>query len=53
MTFAGLPQFEATIDDFMDDVRTGAFDPRRYVLNTLTLEKCSAAYVDLLKALNA
>ena len=40
----------ATFPAFWEDVQAGAFRPRDYVLEHLTLEKCAQRYVDIWKA---
>jgi glycosyltransferase involved in cell wall biosynthesis len=47
-TFADATSFDETLDDFLSRVRRGAFNPRGYVLEHLTLERCSRHFVELL-----
>ena len=45
--FADIPVFSAGLDDFWPQVQAGAFQPREYILENLTLEKCAKAYLRL------
>jgi hypothetical protein len=36
---------------FWDEFRRGAYDPRAYIMENLTLEKCAANYVAIAKGL--
>ncbi len=44
-TFADFEEFRAGIGAFAEKSRAGAFDPRAFVLETLTLEKCALEFV--------
>jgi hypothetical protein len=48
--FASPAAFVPKLDLFLDRQATGAFRPREYVLENLTVEKCSQAFIDLLEA---
>jgi len=45
LRFRDAAEFDAKLDDFMAGVRIRAFQPRSYILENLTLEKCAAEYV--------
>lgn len=47
-TFASAVDFPAALTRFMDE--RARYDPRAYILETLTLERCAKAYLDLLNA---
>lgn len=53
MRFRGVPDLEPVLDAFVDGSRAGAFAPRAYVLERLTLERCARAYLDLLEEASA
>ena len=44
-TFADAAEFEGRFDEFWFSVGAGGFDPRLFVLEKMTLEKCASAYV--------
>jgi glycosyltransferase involved in cell wall biosynthesis len=46
--FQGPNDFATALDDFQERLRSGTYSPRTFVLDQLTLEKCSAAYLDIL-----
>jgi glycosyltransferase involved in cell wall biosynthesis len=46
--FTRLSQFPATLDRFQAKLTAGAYRPRDYILENLTLEKCAQRYLDLL-----
>jgi hypothetical protein len=48
LRFNGADDFAARLDEFLEPLRSNAFSPRAFVLDNLTLEKCSAAYVEIL-----
>jgi hypothetical protein len=45
MRFSTPSEFEAAWDRFWADFSAGRFDPRSYILEHLTLEKCASEYV--------
>lgn len=45
MKFATLAEFARVLPEFWDGVLGGAFAPREYVLDHLTLEKCANQYI--------
>jgi glycosyltransferase involved in cell wall biosynthesis len=48
LRFRDVDEFGDALKRFLDLERSGAFAPREYITETLTLEKCSAHYRDLL-----
>lgn len=44
--FAHAPRFAECLDAFLCGVQQGTFDPRTYVVETLSLEGCARRYVD-------
>ena len=46
MTFRSAAEFEHAFDDFWSGVQKGTFQPREYVLEHLSFERCASAYVD-------
>jgi glycosyltransferase involved in cell wall biosynthesis len=44
--FSSFDQFRDRWPAFWDDVRSGGFSPRAYILENLTLEDCARRYVD-------
>jgi len=48
-TFIDAAQFEVRFDEFWAAARAGAFQPRSYVLDNLTLERCARAYLDIVE----
>lgn len=51
-TFCGVPDFKDELDQFMDELRSGRYAPREYVLKHLTLSQC-AQRLDILEEMNA
>lgn len=49
--FATPAEFATAWGRFWEAVQRGAFDPRAYIMENLTLEKCAANYVAITKAL--
>jgi glycosyltransferase involved in cell wall biosynthesis len=49
LTFRNLADFPEKLDQFMDWLKAGAFQPREFILENLTLEKCAEAYVNILR----
>jgi hypothetical protein len=47
--FADFAEFAQNLPPFIDALRAGAFAPRDYILENLTVEKCSRHFVELLK----
>ena len=52
-TFETYVDFEDRLDDFLEALNAGTLRPRDYVLDELTIEKCSQRYLDLLAVANA
>jgi hypothetical protein len=48
LRFRDASDFEDRLAQFLDLERSGAFESRAYVTETLTVEKCSAHYLDFL-----
>lgn len=48
-TFASAAEFEQAFGTFWERVRGGALRPRDYVLENLTLEKCTNAYLQVVR----
>lgn len=48
--FAAVEDFAESLDLFWQEVKRGAYVPREYVVEHLTLERCAQAYVDHAKA---
>lgn len=48
MKFKNLDEFEPKLDQFIGLLNNGAFLPREYILENLTLKKCAAAYLRIL-----
>jgi hypothetical protein len=46
-TFQGAPELPEAIESFWSAVSREAFEPRRFVLENLTLEKCAQQYVEI------
>jgi len=53
LRFRDIDDFPDKLAGFLDLQRSGALTPRAYVMENLTLEKCSAAFVDLLNEARA
>jgi hypothetical protein len=47
LRFATTSEFEAMWDVFWDEFRNGNYDPRSYVMDNLTLEKCASEYLKI------
>jgi len=47
--FADLAGFERELPAFVDELRAGRFAPRDYILENLTVEKCSRRFVEILQ----
>jgi hypothetical protein len=50
LRFRDAEEFVGRLEEFLDLQRDGALQPRVYVLERLTLEKCSSRYLELLDA---
>lgn len=50
LTFADASEFEEKLGAFWEGVREGAYAPRDYVLENLTLAACARAYVQIAEA---
>jgi glycosyltransferase involved in cell wall biosynthesis len=48
LTFRDAADFPGKLGEFLDRAQARAFAPREYVLENLTLEKCSSRFVELL-----
>lgn len=51
-TFRGVPDFGGELDQFMDDLKSGRYVPREYVLENLGLTDCAARYLAVLQEVN-
>ena len=49
LRFRDFAEFGLRLAEFVEGVRSGAFAPREYVLENLTVEKCSKHFVDILR----
>jgi glycosyltransferase involved in cell wall biosynthesis len=49
LRFSDFPEFERNLPAFLEGLRGGAYSPRDYILENLTLEKCSQRFVDILR----
>jgi hypothetical protein len=49
LTFADFADFERTLPRFIEDLDSSTYRPRDYILENLTVEKCSQKFVDLLR----
>ena len=47
-TFKGLADFEPRLDRFLHRLASADFQPRQYILDHLTLEKCARRFIDVL-----
>jgi hypothetical protein len=47
--FADYADFGLQLPKFMEALRSGVYSPRDYVLENLTVEKCSKRFVDILR----
>lgn len=50
--FADLEEFEPVLDEFLASLRSGNLDPRGYVLERLTLERCAREFVEIVAGVN-
>jgi glycosyltransferase involved in cell wall biosynthesis len=50
LKFGDLAEFASKLGEFWDAVQRGAFAPRCYVLDNLTLERCARQYVEIARA---
>jgi hypothetical protein len=48
-SFANLADFERNLPVFAEAVQAGSYSPRDYILENLTVEKCSKRFVDILR----
>jgi glycosyltransferase involved in cell wall biosynthesis len=48
LRFRDIDEFPEKLAQFLDLDRSGAFNPRAFVIDTLTLERCSARFLELL-----
>jgi hypothetical protein len=48
--FHGIGEFSARLDEFLGKLKSNAFQPRDYILENLTLEKCARQYLEILRA---
>lgn len=46
--FQTVNEFPNKLEEFLDKLNSQYFDPRSYILDNLTLEKCSQNYLDIL-----
>jgi glycosyltransferase involved in cell wall biosynthesis len=51
MKFKDLDEFYTKIDDFLKRLLDNNFEPRSYILEYLTLEKCAQKYVDIVNSI--
>lgn len=49
LTFRDLGEFERQLPVYSDGVAAGAYAPRDFILEGLTVEKCSARFVEILR----
>ena len=49
LRFRDIEEFPSKLTQFLDMSRRGAFAPRDYIMENLTLEKCSADYLRILE----
>lgn len=52
LTFKDAPEFGPELDAFWEDLETGSFSPRDYILENLTLEKSAQHYVDIARSVS-
>jgi hypothetical protein len=52
LRFRNIEEFPERLEEFRDRARGRAFAPRQYILENLTLERCSARFIDLLDQAN-
>jgi hypothetical protein len=48
--FISINEFEAKLNEFLNTAKSGTFDPRAYIMDNLTLEKCATKYVDIVNS---
>jgi hypothetical protein len=49
LKFRDAAEFATTLPDFLERARAGRFAPRDYILENLTLEKCAAQFVGIVR----
>ncbi|MDH3975263.1 MAG: glycosyltransferase [Deltaproteobacteria bacterium] len=49
MKFKNIKEFPLKLEEFMDYLNKGAYSPRDYILENLTLEKCARHYVRIIQ----
>jgi hypothetical protein len=49
LKFRDATEFSAVLPEFLQGVRDGRFAPRDYILKNLTLEKCAAEFVEIVR----
>jgi glycosyltransferase involved in cell wall biosynthesis len=49
LRFAYFEEFAAQLEKFLQRLQTGAFSPRDYILENLTVEKCAQHFVELVE----
>jgi hypothetical protein len=47
LRFKDGPEFIARLPEFVERLQGGGFDPRSYILENLTVEKCSRHFVEI------
>jgi hypothetical protein len=47
--FTDFPDFERALPLFEEDMKAGSYAPRDYILENLTVERCSQRFVDILR----
>lgn len=50
LKFKSVCEFEDRLNEFINLKNKGLFNPRQYILENLTIEKCAAQYVNIVKA---
>lgn len=53
LRFAGLKDFESALEQFVARLDSNSFNPREFILENLTLEKCAADYVATARQVSA
>ena len=51
-TFATIEQFDEAWRQFWQELRSGRYDPRAYILESLTLEKCAQRYLHQVRSVS-
>lgn len=51
-TFASIEQFDDAWTQFEDELQSGRYSPRSYILENLTLEKCARRYLDQVRSVS-